>query len=298
MVTVAAPPIQRPILVRGLSRSGGTLVVTILDSHPEVAMSYELYPSLLELEDGSPESLTRVIAQLRPGRGARFADRVENARFATFLKRLPRGGLAPDDVIEVLQAHIDAGHGVASAAERVRLMERCALWKADREGKPRWGMKCLGNYDDYLEAFPQASFLNLIRDGRDVLASQLLQMHGSRDVAQVANGWVSTHHRFRKLAARRGVKAHEVIYEDLVRDPESTIRALCAAVGLSFRAELLRHSDQPHSVYGASHLSMKRIREPIDSSSIGRWQRDLTSEQVDEFMATAGDTMAMLGYER
>ena len=37
-----------PVFVRGLSRSGGTLLVTLLDAHPEIAMSYELYPTLLK----------------------------------------------------------------------------------------------------------------------------------------------------------------------------------------------------------------------------------------------------------
>jgi len=298
VVTVSAPPDQRPILVRGLSRSGGTLLVTILDSHPEVAMSYELYPDLLELEDGRSGGLARVIASLCPERGERFADNVENARFATFLKRLPRGGLGPDDVVEVLEAHVADDLGVGTATDRIRLMERCALWKADRDGKPRWGLKCLATYDDYLDVFPHACFVNVIRDGRDVLASTLLEMKRSREVVQVANGWVSTHRRFRELAAREGVVAHEVVYEDLVRDPESTIRALCSVVGLPFRTELLRHSSQPHSVYGASHLSMERIRQPIDSSSIGRWRRDLKPEQLDEFMVIAGDMMETLGYDR
>lgn len=298
MVTVSAPPRRRPIMVRGLSRSGGTLMVTILDSHPDVAMSYELYPNLLELDEGSPDDVAQVVAKLRPERGKRFAEGVENARFATFLKRLPRGGLAPEDVVEVVEAHVAEGRGVETAADRIRLMERCALWKADREGKSRWGLKCMATYDDYLEVFPHACFLDVIRDGRDVLASTLLEMKRSREVAQVANGWASTHRRFRELAARENVTAHEVIYEDLVRDPEPTIRALCSAIDLPFTPELLSHSDHPHSIYDASHLSMERIRQPIDPSSIGRWRRDLTPEQLDEFMAIAGDTMAMLGYER
>jgi len=295
---VNVAPRDRSILVRGLSRSGGTLVVTILDSHPDVAMSYELYPNLLHLEDGSPDGLSRLTASLQSRRGERFADAVERTGFATFLKRLPRGGLGPDDVVEVLEAHVADGHGVETAADRVGLVERCAAWKADREGKPRWGLKCLGTYEDYLEVLPHACFVNVIRDGRDVLASTLLEMKRSREVAKVATGWSSTHRRFRKLAARADVTAHEVFYEDLVREPEPAIRALCSAVGLSFDEQLLHHSDQPHSVYNASHLSMDRIRQPIDPSSIGRWRRDLTSQQLEEFMAIAGDTMAMLGYAR
>jgi Sulfotransferase family len=297
VVNTSAPSSERPILVRGLSRSGGTLVVTILDSHPDVAMSYELYPNLLELDDPTPDGVARVIARLRPRRGRRFADGVEPARFATFLKRLPRGGLGPDDVVGVLKAHVAAGRGVGTPADRIRLMQRCAAWKAEREHKPRWGLKCLATYDDYLEVFPHACFVNVIRDGRDVLASTLLEMGTRREVARVANGWASTHRRFRELAARPGVTAHEVVYEDLVRDPEPAIRALCSAVDLPFEPSLLRHNEQPHSVYGASHLSMDRIRKPIDSTSVGRWRRDLSREQIDEFMAIAGDEMVMLGYE-
>lgn len=298
MGALSVPPGERPIMVRGLSRSGGTLVVTILDSHPDVAMSYELYPNLLKLEDGGPDGLAALIARLRPERDERFADGVDNAGFATFLRRLPRGGLGPDDVVEVLKTHVAEGRGVETAAERVGLMERCARWKAEREGKPRWGLKCLATYDEYLEVLPHACFVNVIRDGRDVLASTLLEMKRPREVARVANGWASTHRRFRKLVGREDVTTHEVVYEDLVRDPEPTLRALCSAVDLSFTPELLRHSDQPHSVYDASHLSLTRIRQPIDASSIGRWRRDLTTAQLDQFMAIAGDTMEMLGYER
>lgn len=42
-----------PIFVRGYSRSGGTLMVTILDAHPDIAMSYELYPNLLISKNGT-----------------------------------------------------------------------------------------------------------------------------------------------------------------------------------------------------------------------------------------------------
>lgn len=36
-----------PIFVRGISRSGGSLTATILDAHPDISMSYEIYPRLL-----------------------------------------------------------------------------------------------------------------------------------------------------------------------------------------------------------------------------------------------------------
>lgn len=287
---------QRPILVRGLSRSGGTLLVTILDSHPDVAMSYELYPNLLELEDPTPNGLGEVIDRLEPEKGRRFAERVDNSRFRTFLYRLPRGGLAAEDVVAVFQAHMDEGMGVATTAERIRVVDRCARWKAVHEGKTRWGLKCLGTYDDYLAVFPDAAFVNIIRDGRDVLASALKEMKTERTVKQVANGWVSTHQRFRELMDRPDVTATEVFYEDLVQNPESVIRGLCEVLALRYSSALLSHSEHAHSIYSASHLSLARIRRPIDANRIGRWRRELTTQQLDEFLEIAADTMRLLGY--
>lgn len=287
---------ERPILVRGLSRSGGTLVVTILDSHPDVAMSYELYPNLLDLEDPTPNGLRRVIDRLEPEKGRRFAERIDNSRFRTFLYRLPRGGLGAEDVVGIFRVHMDEGMGVATAAERIRIVERFARWKANREGKARWGLKCLGTYNEYLAVFPEAAFVNIIRDGRDVLASTLTEMKTERTVRQVAEGWASTHQRFRELMDRPGVTATEVFYEDLVQNPESVIRRLCEVLGLPYSSALLNHSEHAHSIYAASHLSLERIRRPIDASRIGRWRREVTTQQLDEFLEIAGDTMRLLGY--
>ena len=39
--------IKDPIFVKGISRSGGTLLVTLLDAHPDIAMQYEMYPENL-----------------------------------------------------------------------------------------------------------------------------------------------------------------------------------------------------------------------------------------------------------
>ena len=118
----------QPIFVRGMSRSGGTLVVTLLDAHPDVAMSYELYPNVL--------------------------------------RRRVR------DVANLIDAHLDERDSFADVEGRLRFIERCAMEKMQREGKKRWGLKCNNNYRQYLSLWPNAQFLNLLRDGRGVVASQ------------------------------------------------------------------------------------------------------------------------------
>ena len=78
---------EAPIFVRGLSRSGGTLMVTILDAHPDLAMSYELYPSLLEPDgSGMDMNMRRLARGIKGASNERLAANVPQTRgLKTFL---------------------------------------------------------------------------------------------------------------------------------------------------------------------------------------------------------------------
>jgi len=287
---------ERPVFVRGLSRSGGTLLVTIVDSHPDVAMSYELYPNLLELPEPDAASLRDIVDQLEKVGPKRYRKVVDQPNFVTFLNRLPRGGIDKPQMIAVFREHLDAGMGVADVTERMELMARFARLKATTEGAAHWGLKCLNNYDEYLASFPGARFLNIVRDGRDVLASQLNEMAGAREVEKVAHGWVSTHERFRAMRDLGRAPAYEVRYEDLVARPRRVVKEMCRAIDLPYHRAMVNHHKAEHTVYGASHLSLEKIKRPINDSSIGRWRTELSPEQVDTFTSVAGPLMAEYGY--
>ena len=75
---------SEPIFVRRMSRSGGALMCTLLDAHGDIAMSYELYPALVET--GSDVDLRSFAAECAP-----------TAHFSTFVARSQRGGLCDHD---------------------------------------------------------------------------------------------------------------------------------------------------------------------------------------------------------
>ncbi len=282
-----------PIFVRGLSRSGGTLLCTLLDAHKDVAFSYELYPNLLEV-DGELD--LRALAQ-RLTRSWRPKNEAPSKGFATFVARIERGGLSYKDFSKLLHQFVDEGFSVATLEGRLRLIELCAEAKMHRLKKTRWGMKCNNRYDEYLSRWPKACFLNVLRDGRDVLASQLNTGSFNKTPAEVGQGWVQTHNAFEKLQARGDVCAHVVRYEALTTDPEPELRAMCKRLDLEFDPEMLRHSEKDLTVFKARHLSRDRVASAIDTKMIGRWKRDLSSSQLDEFMTVAGDAMQAYGYE-
>ncbi len=277
---------EPPIFVHGISRAGGTLVTTILDAHPQVAMSYELYPQLLEGADA--DALTRRFGKASSVRSA--AGKLEpDAK--TFFLRAERSGLEPGEIAGALR-----GGDLSSAKGRVTFVARLARAKMRKLGKSRWGVKCGSDYDDYVALWPGALFVGLLRDGRDVLASQQKTGSFDRDPAHIADAWAEDVARFQALLDDPSVHALQVRYEELVADPEPQIARLASFVGVDLDPKMLRHHEEALTVFDAHHLSMDRITLPIDASQVGRWTRDVSRDDLDVFWSHAGRAMEAAGY--
>lgn len=286
-----------PVFVRGMSRSGGTLMCTLLDAHRDFAVSYELYPDLLKTE----ETLDL----------AAFADRVEGAhnlkaagklcpteRFGLFLIRCQRGALNHHDFARFLRVIADEGRSFDTADGRLRMVELCGLEKMHREGKSRWGVKLSGGYEDYLDFWPEARFLDMLRDGRDVLASQIRMMKRfDKTPAEVGESWVKTHQRFEQLIQDRGGQGYMVRYETLANHPEDELRRICAFLDVELDEAMLRHNELDLTIFKVNHLSGPRISRAIDTTKIGRWKEDLTEPQVEGFLSTAAEGLKHFGYQ-
>jgi Sulfotransferase family len=152
-------------------------------------------------------------------------------------------------------------------------------------------------------AFPQATLVHALRDGRDVVCSLLERGwlragRGGADDAGAAYGahprfWVEAgrEEEFRRASdARRcawawrryvsvvkqsGVPVTEVRYERLVADPAATADDLASALGVPATA-------------------MARALGDAHDASVGRWRRDLTTQQIVDVEAEAGDLLAAL----
>jgi hypothetical protein len=290
---------NKQIFVRAVSRSGGTLVVTLLDAHPDIAMSYELYETLLDPTEGQrlqPKALLawlslfgrlprRLALSLAPNQGLKI-----------FLSRLNRGGLTLLDFRGLLHDHVAGGMGLGTVQERLRLIGACGETKMRREGKPHWGLKCTNRFADYQAVFPNAYFINVIRDGRDVLASQLNTGDFGATPEDLGRRWARNHLRFRRWKHEPGVRAYELFYERLARDPEHEIRRLCSFLDISFDPAMLGFHKRDLTIYKAGHLSLERISSSIDTRMIGRWRTDLSKDQADAFCRACGDAMREFGY--
>ncbi len=299
----------RPVFVRGMSRSGGTLMVTLLDAHPAIAMSYELYPVVLVGPTASknfaaenPGPLELADLERLPWRRARKPLKMLEEHgfhaFRTFAARAWRSGVEPQTLLDCMRDHWRDGDDLASLSGRLRYIERVGLEKMRRQHKSRWGAKCSSDFETYLELWPDARFLNMVRDGRDVLASQKTTGSFQPQPAALGQSWASLHRRFHELVERPNVHAMEVIYEDLAHRPEETVERICTFLDVPFEREMLDFNKRDLTIYQRpqGHLSISRITQPIDASKIGRWREDLAETEAAAFVEAARPEMERLGY--
>jgi len=290
---------EKPIFIRGLSRSGGTLITTILDAHPEIAMSYELYPSLLETAFNSTAEINSFIKILKKENDiSNLAKKIKDNNLKKFILRCDRGGLDSKDIESVFIEHLTENNNFDTPQGRLELIAKCCRKKMKREGKLRWGLKCNNKYQDYLSVWPDAYFLNMIRDGRDVLASQLTTGSFKATPESLGISWAATHRAFKKIVDNESTNAYEICYEKLVSKPDEELKRIFIFLGLDYHEKLLDFHNQNLTIYSASsHLSMERISVGIDTSKVNRWKSELTEQQAEEFCDAANGLMSEYGYK-
>jgi hypothetical protein len=266
-----------PVFVAGLERTGTSLMYALLASHPNIAMTrrtnlwrhfYEQYGDLTD-----PANLERCLETMR--------------RY----KRLVVLDVDWDRVRR------DLADGPVTYPRLFWLIEQQV---ADRMGRPRWGDKSLHTEryaDPILEAYPGARILHMIRDPRDRFASSYARWKVRRGgVGAGTAEWLSSARI--ALAGERTFPGsyRSVRYEALVREPEATMRELCAFIGEDYLPELLALEGAPQLAEGNSSYGAREVKG-ISASSVGKFREVLSPRQVAFMQRACAKEMAVFGYE-
>ena len=288
-----------PFIV-GVPRSGTTLLRLMLDAHPQLAIPAETH------------FIPKLIRRLREPDAA-GADDDEKRRIAfELIVEHPRWealGIGRTDLERRLEE--SRPFTVADAARAVHVLN------AERVGKPRWGDKSpsyLRNMTRIAPVLTEARFIHLIRDGRDVALSLGEVSWGTSDVGEAAERWTTEIRRARRHAARLPEGSYlELRYEDLVADPEASLRRVCEAIELPFDGAMLAHEDgaadrideivrdSRHAGGGAVSAGERAVQhrlaaEPTRRDRVGRWRREMSEADRRRFEAAAGRLLERLGY--
>ena len=127
--------------------------------------------------------------------------------------------------------------------------------------------------------FPAAPIVLAIRHPCDVLLSCYMQHFGDadfallcRDLPNLAAGYRRMFDFWYRQSEILGVAAHEVRYEQLVRDFDRGIREVCAALALPFEPAMLQPARHASGKAFISTPSYSQVVKPVNTRSVDRWR--------------------------
>ncbi len=250
---------EGPIFIVGTMRSGTTLLRLVLDSHERLAIANE---------SGFMRAVaaTKVIPDQHDGDGwyRRFgvSDAEMNARLRAFY----------DDLFSSY---------------------------ARAQGKARWGDKTpfhITHIRLINEVFPDAAIVAIVRHPGAVVASQLRR---GRDFSTALRSWRAQNLGMLRAAGHRPVRSRIVVlrYEDLVTEPEGTLRELLSFLEEEWSPTLLSHHEV-HRDRGAPRVAEggTRTREAIDPDRRARWIAELDAAQRGQLATATAGLREVFGY--
>lgn len=262
----------------GTPRSGTTLARAILTGHPDVEIPGEtgFLPRLLQLRPlwwGRQGLRPRVFTRLACGNG-----------------RLARSGLMTDDVRMLVTQ--------SPPSQPLDAISVIFDEFGSRAGKSVVGDKTpfyIDHLPRLMSAYPNAPVICMVRHPLDTISSLMTQPWGPNSALAAALQW----DRSQRAAARASASSRvlTVRLEDLVADPENTVSAMAAHIGVERVPAMLEFAGRASSiadqnVHPSSHQGLRR-----DLVSTRDWMEHLSERQADQAWAIVRESAEALGYE-
>jgi Sulfotransferase family len=278
--------------VVGVSRSGTTLLRLMLDSHPDMAIPPETH--------FIPAAILACRRSLR--------------RRRAFMKAVTSAPFWLDNHLD--EDELRAGiHRLNSFSVGAALRVFYKLYAKER-GKTRWGDKTpfyVRRMRDIQMVLPEARFIHLIRDGRDVALSLKDLWFGPNSIEETAAHWVSAIENARRQSpALSGYL--EIRYEALILQTETTLKKICDFIDLPWSPamldyhlsaeERLKEMVQPLNLNDERVIQAeerkaihKMTSQPPRNDRIGVWKTEMDTSNLSRFDSIAGHMLRELGYD-
>ena len=281
-----------PIFIVGSVHSGTTLLRKVLDRHPAIfsgrgetsffhslSLIQRKFPDLATPEQRRAFAKYLVDIILTGYNKVNFSDDAESTT--------PKWELSAEQVTTVTA-------NMPASASHAQIFRQVYENLTALAGKSRWVEKTPGHLyyiHEILRVFPDARFIEIVRDPRDILASKrsrreeewlasardakgaYADLQGGYDPLLDTLGWKSAIQAGDKARRQHPTSVLRVRYEDFVADPSSELTRICdfltLAAGPAAIAEMLDVG------WSNTTTASKKGAHGIGTASIGKWQRQL-----------------------
>jgi hypothetical protein len=225
--------IKTPIFLVGAERSGTTLLRLMLDHHPLIAFNYEFEYAVDQMRaDGDWPNLSSYHEYLS-------YHRIFN----------------------------ETGFQIDTSLDYPTLVNSFLLQKQKRDHKPVIGATVHHQFHHLTKIWPDAKFIHIIRDGRDVARSNIM-MGWAGNFFTGVDLWIVAENLWTKLSHQLKPEQHITIrYEDLIQASEPELTKICEFIGVAFDKAMFDYAQ--HSTYDLP-----------DPKIVFRWRTQLTDYQI------------------
>ncbi len=293
------PFAERACFAAGQAKSGTTLLMALLDGHPQLLVLPEetaYFPTALnkygsrgrraQFDYLTKESLSRVLFG-GPGEwekvdyghfpAAEFRDRFQRAAF-------DKENAEKDLLVIMMEAY--------AATLRVPL-DSIARWIEKTPANRRF-------IPQILHRFPKAKILLTLRDPRGILAAQIALERTRRtrefSVYYCVSHWLQGA-RLALRAAAGELPALTTRYEDLVADPAGAMERVCDFLGVSFERDIVLRPTKAGKFWGGNSASEREF-SAITAERAHSWREELSKDELGWVEWHCGELMEKVGYER
>lgn len=281
---------RSPFFVLGHPRSGTTLLRALLSRHPDV---------FIPPENGALWRMIRVFGDVRSADWDKAVDRV----IGEFEKgyEFDAWGVHPGE----LRARIEKMPPAQRSLETLIRTVYQSYGERFARGKSIWGDKTTpGSFDHIYKlalVFPKASYVHIIRDGRDCVVSAMNAGFFNNDIKTAAHAWrdnIRQCRRFGNTGDRQRAYL-EVRYESLVSNRAPVLADICGLLEIALDEAMLNNEhDVSARLPDVEKLQHHRnVSRPVFDNSVGKWQKELSAQECRDIEQIMGAELERCGYQ-
>lgn len=267
-----------PVFIGGCERSGTTFLASLLGSHPQAVTLPESVFKLVLLKTTTVEALEVASLNILLKKHHKFAHL----------------GINETDLQERLKSL-----ELRSAQEIINSVVDLYAEGKGRKNYNFWidhNPNNLQNCKLLSDAFPNAKFIHLVRDGRAIANSVINLDWGPNTTLHAAQWWLQKlcHGLLSEqwLGSKRIMR---VKYEDLVRKPQETLQTISEFIGLDYSQRMTTGDSSFVAGYTKNQHSL--VGRPADLSRVNKWEQQLSPQEIQVFEKYTGQTLELMGYQ-
>lgn len=290
---------QRACFIAGQAKSGTTLLVALLDNHPELLVLPEetaYFPTVLtkygkrsrreQFDYITQRSLSNVLFGGKCKWGKRDYSYFPTTRFLQTFEQMAFDPVnsGNDLLVIMLQAY---------AATLGRSLDSVTRWIEKTPANRRY-------LPSILSRFPHAKILVTMRDPRAILAAQIA-LEKTRRLGTFSTYYCISHWREAATVALRAIHGEDsnslvVPYEKLVLETAEWMKKICAFLEIEYDPTVLLTPTKAGKFWEGNSAAETAFAQ-VSAEPLTRWQSDLSTDEIGWVEWHCRDLMPQFGYE-